>query len=235
MKAEQAAGSLKNYAFELKLEQVLTGEDGAVESSVTVNTQGHVELAPLKLDQTVQGIMDGEAYSNRTIVVPDAYFMYEPEFEEWSKTPKDRMSELVRTLSDFQVNPAKALQSIRALGNGLKAEMSQDRATIKFEGNGTEAAAFLLYILASTLDLSDMEPRVRDSIKVKSLKLELSLDAARHWPLSYRIDTVMTMEYEAGKTSTLTQTLSGSYGKHDAAGAVVVPDEAMEAPELDIP
>jgi hypothetical protein len=233
--AQKTARSLKNYAFDMHLTQRLTGSSAEGNSSVSVKMLGRAEQSPLKLDQQIQSNIDGEATSIRAILVPDAYYVYEPEFEEWSKTPKEETANITKTLSDFQVNPAKALQSIESLGSGLQTELSDNRDTIRYEGNGAQAKAFLENLLESTLDLSGMDPKVRESIKLGSLKVELVLDAVKHWPLSYKIESVMTVEYEAGKPSTLSQTFSGTYTKQDASKAVIVPDAAKNAPDPDAP
>ncbi|RIE04143.1 hypothetical protein [Cohnella faecalis] len=65
---------------------------------------------------------------------------------------------------------------------------SGDEIAISYNGNGPEALTFLESVLESTLDLSSMEPSVRDTIKIDSLEVLVKLDAQHHWPLSYRID-----------------------------------------------
>lgn len=229
--AAEAAGNIKNYAFELDLSQQMTGEQAESNSTVAVSMQGHAELGPLKLDQTIRSDIDGESYTLRAILVPGAYYMYEPEFEDWSKATQAQIAELSGTLSDFQVDPAGALRSVQALDGGLHAEQLGANDIIRYEGNGAEASAFLETLLKSTLDLSGMDPKVRESIKVGSLKVELTLHAGDHLPVSYRIESEMTVEYVAGQISTLKQTFAGNYGKINAAGAVVVPDEAKNAPD----
>ncbi|WP_276353449.1 DUF6612 family protein [Cohnella caldifontis] len=231
--AREAAKTMKNYEFKLRMTQKLKTGTAANDSDVSVDMEGRAELGPLKLDQQVSSVTDGQAYSIRAILVPDAYYMYDPEFEEWSKTPKEQTAEIAKTLSDFQVDPGKALAAVAALGGGLKSEEAADGDKIAFSGNGSEAKAFLDTVLESTLDLSGMDPKIRDSIKLSSLNVDVELDPASHLPTSYRIDSVMTVEYEAGKPSTLTQSFSGSYAKINAAAPVTVPEAAKEAPELD--
>jgi hypothetical protein len=233
--AHLAANGLKKYTFELNLTQKLTGQSQDSNSTVTVKMNGRAELGPLKLDQVVNSDVDGEVYAMRAILVPDAYYMYDMDFEEWSKTSKEQTADLVKTLSDFQVNPIKALEGIQSLGSGLKADRTEKSDKITYEGNGPEAKVFLENVLESTLDLSGMDPKVRQSIKLGTLKVDLTLDPARHWPRSYQIESVMTVEYEAGKTSTLVQTMAGTYGKHNESDPVAVPEAAKNAPELDPP
>jgi DNA-binding protein YbaB len=234
-KAQTAAQQMKKYAFQLELTQHLSGEGEGGNSSVNVNMQGRAELGPLKLDQTIKSDIDGEVSSLRAILMPDAYYMYDQQFEEWSKLSKEQTKDIVKTLSDLQVNPAKSLEQIHALGSGLKAQQNGETYSIGYDGNGAEAKAFLDNVLESTLDLSGMDPKIRGSIKLDSLHVELVLDAAHQWPLSYRIDSVMTVEYEPGKPSTLEQIISGTYTHHNASAAVVIPKEAKQAPELDAP
>lgn len=227
--AESAAKGLKNYDFKMDLTQHLTGESADSNSNVTVNSNGRVETSPLKLDQQVKSVIDEDTYDLRAILTPDAYYMYDKDLEGWSRTTKSDTAEMVKTLSDFQVDPDQALLDVQALGDGLRLEGDK----ITFEGNGAEAKAFLEKVLESTLGLSGLEQQVQDSIKLGSLKVEINLDPVKHWPTSYRIDSTMTIEYEAGKPSTLKQTLSGTYSKPNAAEPVVVPAEAKDAPEID--
>jgi hypothetical protein len=231
--ADAAAQAMKKYAFELQLTQHLSGESEGGNSSVDVNMKGRAELGPLKLDQTIKSNIDGEESSIRSILMPKAYYMYDPDFKEWSKLSKAQTADIMKTMSDLQVNPAKSVEDIRALGSGLQAKSNGDTFTIRYDGAGAEAKSFLDKILQSTLDLSGMDPKIRSSIKLDSMHVELSLDSAHKWPMSYKIDSVMTVEYEAGKPSTLEQSISGSYSQHNASEAVVVPEEAQKAPELD--
>jgi hypothetical protein len=232
-KAQAAASGLKKYSFDLDLSQKLTGESPDSNSTVSVNMQGRAELGPLKLDQLVKSTEDGEVYSMRAIVVPEGYYMYDNDFEEWSKTPPQQAADMVKTFSDFQVNPAKAIADVRSLGGGLQMTKQDARTVVRYTGNGAEAQAFLNNVLESTLGLSEMAPSVRKSIRLGTLKVELVLDNAKNWPLSYRIESGMTVEYEAGKLSTLAQTMSGNYSHHNASDPVVVPEAAKNAPELD--
>lgn len=233
--ARTAAGKMKNYGYKIELKQKMTGEAEASNSTVSVTMEGRAELGPLKLDQQVKSDEDGEVYSMRAILVPDAYYMYNEDFEEWSKMSKEQTAEVVKTLSSFQVDPARSMEDVELLGSGLKVDKQGDSVTLTYEGNGPEAVAFHDKVLESTLGLSSMDPKVRSSIKLGSLKVTVSLDPEHRWPVSYRIDSVMTMEYEAGKPSKLEQTLSGIYEKVNGSAGVVVPDEAKNAPELDPP
>jgi hypothetical protein len=234
-KAGTAAKEMKKYAYDLQLTQNLSGEGEGGNSSVNVHMQGRAELGPLKLDQTIQSDIDGEKSSLRAILVPDAYYMYDPEFKEWSKLSKGQTADILKTLSDLQINPAQSLQDVQTLGSGLKAKQSGDSYTISYEGAGVEAKTFLDKVLESTLDLSGMDPKIRKTIKLDTMHVELTLDSARQWPLSYQINSVMTVEYQAGKPSTLEQTISGTYSQHNSSAAVVIPEEAKKAPELDPP
>jgi hypothetical protein len=231
--AAAAAQGMKNYAFDMKLTQHLKGSSVDGNSNVQVDMQGRAELGPLKLDQTIKNDIDGQASTLRSILVPGAYYMYDPEFQEWSKLSQKDTTDMVKTLSDFQIDPSKSLGRLRALGGGLKAETGKERDTISYVGNGPEARAFLDSVLESTLDLSGMDAKVRQSIKLRNLRVALTLDPAKHWPVTYRIESQMTVEYEAGKPSTLDQTLAGTYSKPNGSSAVVVPDDAKKAPLVD--
>ncbi|MFC5701544.1 DUF6612 family protein [Cohnella faecalis] len=232
-KAEDAAKQLKKYGFELNLNQKMSGESAGSNSTVKLDMQGRAELGPLKLDQTNKSDIDGEKSSLRAILVPDAYYMYSDEFKEWSKLSKEETANVVRTLSSLQINLAESIEGVRGLGSALAVKPSGDEIAISYNGNGPEALTFLESVLESTLDLSSMEPSVRDTIKIDSLEVLVKLDAQHHWPLSYRIDSVLTVEYEPGKPSTLEQSLEAFYSNHNATEPVVVPEEAKNAPELD--
>lgn len=45
----------------------------------------------------------------------------------------------------------------------------------------------------------------------------------------------MTIEYEPGSPSELSQVFEGTYAKHGATEAIAVPEAALAAPELDPP
>lgn len=233
-KAIVAAKGMNKYGFELQMSQKLTGVTTEAENSaVEINMSGRAERNPLKLDQTINSVIDGEASTLRSIVVPDAYYMYLPEYEEWSKLSKEVTEENVKTLSDFQVNPEKAIEDIRTLGSSLTAEQAEDVVTITYEGTGPEAKVFLAGILESTMGLSGTETSIQESIDLSSLKVILTLDANKHWPLSYRIESDMAIEFERGQKSQVNQTLAGTYSKHNVSSAVTVPKDAQEAIDPD--
>jgi hypothetical protein len=232
-KAQAAAQGLSKYGFELQMTQQLRGKEAADHSDVKIDMLGRVERNPLKLDQTINSQIDNEISSLRSILVPDAYYMYLPEFEEWSKLSAEVSEENMETLSDFQVNPAKALEDIRALGSTLRAEQSGDVVTIRYEGVGPEAKAFLAGILESTMGLSGEKATLQDSLDITRLSIVLTLDANKHWPLSFRVESDMQIEFEPGHPTEVSQILAGTYSKHNASAPVIVPKEAQEAIDPD--
>lgn len=232
--AEQAMDGVGRYAFTLHLVQKLSG--GAADTSdFEVTNTGKAERSPLKLDQTIDSVQDGEKSALRAILVPDAYYVYDPSLEEWGKLAKEQAADIARTLSDYQVDPARALASAAALGAGLASSNEGGRDVVRYEGKGPEALAFLKHILEGTLDLSSMDAEVRDSIRLKKLSASFTLDPTSHLPLAYRVESDMTIEYEKGSPSDLNQVFEGTYSKHDATAAIVVPKAALSAPELDPP
>ncbi|WP_373233217.1 DUF6612 family protein [Cohnella sp.] len=232
-KARGAAKGMNKYGFELQMNQKLTGTREANNAIVKIDMIGRAERNPLKLDQTINSEIDGETSKLRSIVVPDAYYMYLPEIEEWSKLSKDVSEENIKTLSDFQVNPEKALEDIQALGSSFQAVQTGDVITLRYEGVGPEAKVFLAGILESTMGLSGMETTIQESIDLTRLKVILTLDAHKHWPLSYRIESDMSIEFEPGQKSAVLQTLAGTYSKHNTSTAVTVPKDAQNAIDPD--
>ncbi|MDG0794448.1 hypothetical protein OMP38_29135 [Cohnella ginsengisoli] len=232
--ARAAMSDIGRYAFTLHLVQKLSG-GAAADSVFEVNNAGKVERSPLKLDQTIASVQDGEKSSLRAILVPDAYYVYDPSFEEWGKLSSEQAADIARTLSDYQTDPAAALASAASLGAGLSSDSEAGRDVVRYEGKGPEALAFLKHILEGTLDLNSLDEAVRRSIKLKSLSASFTLDAATHLPLAYRVESEMTIEYEPGSPSELSQVFEGTYAKHGATEAIAVPEAALAAPELDPP
>lgn len=232
--ASQAASAVSRYAFTLRLEQRL-GEDGGAESAFEVTNAGTVERSPLKLDQTIDSVQDGESSSLRAILVPDAYYVYDAALEEWGKLSQEQAADIADTLSDYQVDPSAALAAAAVLAPGLTASAEGGRDIVRYEGSGPEALTFLKPILRSTLDLDSLDAAVRDSIALRSLSASFTLDGATRLPLAYRIVSEMTIAYEPGSPSVLKQTFEGTYSKHDTAAHIVVPKAALAAPELDPP
>lgn len=227
-------GGVGRYAFTLHLVQKLSG--GAASASVfEVTNAGKAERSPLKVDQTIDSVQDGDKSTLRAILVPDGYYVYDPSFEEWGKLPKEQAADIARTLSDYQTDPARAMASAAALGAGLSSANEGGRDIVRYEGTGPEALAFLKHILEGTLDLGSLDAEVRDSIKLKKLTASFTLDGTSHLPLAYRVESDMTIDYEKGSPSDLNQIFEGTYGKHDATEAITVPKAALDAPELDPP
>ncbi|WP_239615776.1 DUF6612 family protein [Cohnella mopanensis] len=233
IKGRAAALKMNKYGFQLQMKQELDGGEKGGSTRVEIDMQGRAERNPLKLDQTIKSVIDGEKSTLRAVVVPDAYYMYLPEYEEWSKLSKDVAAENVATLSDYQVNPEQALASVQKLGESLKAERDGKVVTVRYEGVGPEASAFLTELSKSTLGISVEQTEIVKSIEVLKLKVIVTLDAEQYWPLSYRIESDMNIELEPGVKSTVNQTLAGTYSKHNVTAAITVPKEAQAALDPD--
>lgn len=227
--AQAAAKQMAPYSFEMQLTQKLSGMPEVGDSNVEVRMQGRVEHNPLKLDQAIKSNIDGEESTLRSVVVPNAYYMYLPEFEEWSKLSKDVAAQNLETFSDFQVNPEQAFKDLQQLGDEWETEQSGQVVTIRYDGSGTETAGYVTGLLESTLGLTGEQSDILKSLAVQKLNIVVTMDAERHWPLTYRIESDMTIELEPGQKSVVNQTLSGTYSEHKAAAAVAVPKEAEAA------
>ncbi|KIL36628.1 hypothetical protein SD71_06325 [Cohnella kolymensis] len=231
--AQAATRTMKKYGFQLQMTQKVTGATEADNAYFKVDMVGRVERDPLKLDQTIKNDDNGEVSTLRSLIVPGAYYMYMQDFEEWSKLSKTDAEDNIKTLSDFQVNPEKALKDIQSLGNSLKDEKTGQAVTVKYDGAGPEGKAYLEGVLESAMGLSSFDKSVRDTLDIQQLNVSVTLDAVKHWPLSYRIESTMTLEFEPGKKSSIHQTIAGTYSKHNASAAVTVPKEAKEAIDPD--
>ncbi|MFC5531106.1 DUF6612 family protein [Cohnella yongneupensis] len=230
--AQTAAKQMKKYAFEMQLDQKLSGT-AETAADIKVDMQGLVEREPLKLDQTINTTIDGETSVVRTVIVPEGYYMYLPEYEEWSKLTPANAAENTATLSDFQVDPGQAIQDIDTLAEFASVEKDARTQIVRYEGNGTEAKAYAVTLLKSTMGLSDMDQRTQDSLKVSKLKLTLTLDAANHWPMSYTIESELSLELETSKVTTVQMSLSGSYSEINKSTAVTLPEAAKGALDPD--
>ncbi|TVX97135.1 DUF6612 family protein [Cohnella terricola] len=231
--AQNAAREMGKFAFELQMNQKLGEEGKEGRSDVRVDMQGRVERNPLKLDQTIRSVIDKEQSTVRSIVTPEAYYMYLPEYEEWSKLSKASAAENVATLSDFQVRPELAVQRIQQLGRSLTAESNGSLVTVRYDGNGPEASAFAAGLLRSTLGITDPEADVAERVKIGKMSVIFTMDAEKHWPLSYRIETDLKIELNKGEQTPISQTVAGTYSKPNATASIVVPKEALNAPDPD--
>ncbi len=225
---QAAAVQMTKYAFEMQMDQKLSGTPETT-ADVKVDMQGLVEREPLKLDQTVNTTIDGDTSVVRAVIVPEGYYLYSPEYEEWSKLSAGTAEENKATLSDYQIDPGKAVGAIAGLSEFAKLEDSNRTQLVRYEGTGTEANVYAIKLLESTMGLSAMDERVQKSLKINKLRVELTLDAQQHWPLSYAIDSDLSLELEAGKPTTVQTKLSGSYSDVNQSRAVVLPDEAKGA------
>ena len=226
--AREAAEPLKKYAFELSMDQKLGGAADPAQN-VKVVMKGIVEREPLKIDQTIDTNIDGEASNLRAVIVPEGYYMYLPDYEEWSKLSADVAAENIATLSDFQVDPAQAMADAQTLAGEASVEEADGKLVLRYDGTGSEAKAYALKLLESTLGLSGVDKRTQDSLQVSRLKLEMTLDAAKHWPLAYKVESELSIELEAGKATTVGMNVSGGYSQFGESAAVVLPDEAKGA------
>lgn len=230
--ARIAAGQLKKYAFELNMEQKMTSDQT---DDVKVSMQGLVEREPLKLDQTIHTTINGESDEVRTVIVPEGYYMYLPDFEEWSKLSAQIAADNTATLSDFQADPGKALDAILSLSGQATLGEGEGTRTVRYEGTGAEAKTYSMKLLQSTLGLTDtdLDERLKDSMKIERLRLVLTMDANTHWPLAYEIENRLSLELEAGKRETVETTMNGSYSDLNQSSAVVLPEEARGALDPD--
>lgn len=230
--ARIAAGRFKKYAFDIRMEQRLTSDKT---EDVKVEMQGLAEREPLKLDQTIHTTLGGESSDVRTVIVPEGYYMYVPEFEEWSKLSAETAADNTETLSDFQADPGKAIEAMAGLAGRATLEEDDGTRTVRYEGTEAEAKTYAMKLLQSTLGLTDtdLDQRLKDSMKISKLRLSVTLDTTEGWPLSYRIESGLSLELEAGKRTTVETTMNGSYGDINKSAAVVLPEEAKGALDPD--
>lgn len=223
-----AAAQMKKYAFEMRMNQKLSGTPETT-ADVKVNMQGLAERDPLKLDQTIHTTIDGETSEVRTVVVPEGYYMYLPEYEEWSKLSAENAKENTATLSDYQVDPSKAVQAVEGLSEFAELANGNRTQVVSYEGTGTEAKIYAIKLLESTMGLSAMDQQMQNSVKINRLRVAMTFDAELQWPLSYDIDTDLSLELETGKPTTVQMTVSGSYSEINKSRAVALPEEAKGA------
>lgn len=229
-RSQLAAENMASYAFELQMTQILGQPGDSERTTVRVDMNGRAEREPFILDQTIKSDIDGEVSTLRAIVTPEAYYMYLPEFEEWSRLSEKVAAENMETLSEFQSEPESAVGKIRALGEGLTAESDGTDVTVRYDGNGPATKAFAAGLLRSTLGLTESEETIADRLEIAKLKVFYRMDAVRNWPLSYRIETELTVELEPNRKTAISQTLAGTYSKPNATERIVVPKEALKAP-----
>jgi hypothetical protein len=224
---------MTRYSFELRMDQHLGPDGDKARTNVLVDMTGRVEREPFRLDQTIDSDIDGEKSKLRTILTPEAYYMYLPEYEEWSKLSKQVSAENRATLSEFQADPERAIERIRELAPNLEARRNGAEIVVGYEGTGPTAKPFVAGLLRSTLGLTESEGEIEDKLEVEKLSVVYRIDAERDWPLAYRIETKLAIELEPGQKSPIVQTVSGSYGKPNATSPIAVPDEALRAPDPD--
>ncbi|MFD0673371.1 DUF6612 family protein [Cohnella sp. GCM10027633] len=230
--ARIAAGQFKKYAFDIHMDQKVTSDKT---EDVKVAMKGMAEREPLKLDQTIHTTIGGESSDVRTVIVPEGYYMYVPEYEEWSKLSAATAADNTKTLSDFQADPGKAVEELLGLAGQATLEEGNGTRTVRYEGTEAEAKTYSMKLLQSTLGLTDtdLDERLKNSMNVSKLQVSVTLDTSAHWPLSYRIESGLSLELEEGKRTTVETTMEGSYDEINKSGAVVLPEEAKGALDPD--
>ncbi|XID91176.1 DUF6612 family protein [Paenibacillaceae bacterium WGS1546] len=230
-KAVAKAEEMDRYAFVLQMDQKLSATNDNEHSDVRIDMQGRVEREPFKLDQTIDSAIDEEKSTVRAILTHEAYYMYLPEFEEWSKLSREVAEENLATLSDLQANPERAIGRIAELGAGLRAEREGSAVVVRYEGAGEQAKPFVADLLRSTLGIPEGESDIANSLEVDSLSVYFKMDAERDWPLAYRLESDLVIELEPGLKTNIRQTVSGTYAKPNETEPIVVPEEALNAPD----
>ncbi|GBF74575.1 hypothetical protein PA598K_02930 [Paenibacillus sp. 598K] len=227
------------FALTMKLDQSLTQSGSEDSEQYAMRSEGQVELEPLAVTQMIESGGDEEPSKLETILTPDGYYVYDHSFDEgWRQYPQDEISTLTETLSDYQVNPAAQLQRIRdTVGDRLTVSEQDGQRILTYEGGAEDSAtsALMSDLLDSTLGGGQLPAEVLHSVEPETVQYRIVLDAESGLPVEIWSQSRFAIAFEPGSPMTIDQTFEVAYDRWDATEPVAVPEEAVDAPEIDMP
>ncbi|WP_020619452.1 DUF6612 family protein [Paenibacillus daejeonensis] len=237
--AIRQAQAKERFAMTMKLGQNLSHNEGQSSEQFSMTSEGKVELEPLAVEQMIES-GEGESPTQiETILTPDGYYVYDHTFDEgWRQYPQDEIATVTETLSDYQVNPVAQLERIKeTVGGSLTVSEEDGMQILSYEGNGgdRESTALMNDLLDSTLNGSQLPQEVRDSVETEMLQYRIVMDGETGLPVEIWSQSTFSIAFEAGYPVDIDQTFEVSYRDWDATEPVTVPEEALNAPEIEMP
>ncbi|MFS0725771.1 DUF6612 family protein [Paenibacillus sp. 1P07SE] len=229
----------ERFALTMRLDQDLSHNEGQDSEQFAMTSEGKVELEPLAVEQMIESGDDDEPTRLQTILTPEGYYVYDHTFDEgWRQYPQDEIPALTETLSDYQVNPAAQLERLKAaVGGSLTVNEEGGVRILSYQGSGDdrETTALMEDLLDSTLNGAQLPQEVKDSVVIDSLEYRIALDAQTGLPVEIEAASVFSIAFEADYPVDIDQTFAVSYRDWDATEPVSVPEEAVDAPEIEMP
>ncbi|QJC53841.1 hypothetical protein HGI30_21470 [Paenibacillus albicereus] len=231
-RAAETMADTKSLELSMELKQDM--ETDGQTTSMSMTNEGRIIVEPLALMQKTVNDYMGESSTLDSYLTDSGYYMYDYSNEAWSRMLADEVPKIKATLSDFQIAPAKEIEKIAEHASAFRSGRENGEQVLLYAGSGSDEAAEALVrdLLRSTMGLDDMEARVRDSIEVSALDYRLRFDEATGRLIRLEATADVSIEYDPGNPSRLSQTFTLDYGGWNEAEPVVVPEEAKDAPEV---
>ncbi|MGG4033548.1 DUF6612 family protein [Paenibacillus cisolokensis] len=236
---DKAAASFKGvdvFGIDMKLDQRLT-TDGQTSELVIAN-EGNVSIEPLVMRQTVESTFDGQTDKLAAYLTPDGYFTQDLVTGEWSRMDESELPKIKASMSDYQIAPADQMKRLARHAAAFSATKDDEgNVVLAYEGDGAgeDARALLIDVLTVTLGGGALPEGVEDSIETETMSYRIVLDPDTARPVTVDVTADLTLEFEPGHPSKLTQTMSVRYDDWGEPFEADVPDEAKRAPEVIIP
>ncbi|CAM4278394.1 DUF6612 family protein [Paenibacillus tarimensis] len=231
-RSQEAVAKIGSYALAMELKQDLDTGNG--QETFSASSQSSIEVEPLQIQQTVTSQYGGEETVYKTILTPQQYFIQDLSIGVWNQLPQSEI-ELVRgALSDFQIDLKAQAGRLHLAAKDFEVESQEGMYVLSLREGAEETGIELLQdLLESTFGGAEFLANIKDSIKIQRLVYQVTLDAKTYYPVKLYVDTDMTLALDPGSPMEMTQQLTADYSKFNAITPIEVPEEALEAPELD--
>ncbi|PZD97765.1 hypothetical protein DNH61_00425 [Paenibacillus sambharensis] len=231
-RSQEAVGKVESYALAMELKQDL--DTGSGQETFSASSRSSVEVEPFQMQQTVTSQYGGEETVYKTILTPEKYYIKDLSIGVWNQLPQSEI-ELVRgALSDFQINLKAQAERLHKAAADFEVESQEGVYVLSLREGAEETGIELLQdLLESTFGGAEFLANIKDSIKINRLVYQVTLDAETYYPVKLYVDTDMTLAIDPGSPMEMTQQLTADYSKFNAITPIEVPEDALEAPELD--
>ncbi|WP_150265139.1 DUF6612 family protein [Paenibacillus tepidiphilus] len=233
-KAAEASQQLQSFAMDMQMNQDITastGDDSQMQG-IEMTAQSEYTKQPLqmhqvaKIDMMGQGAQDIEQYVTESGV-------YTKSEGQWFKMPDSMIQQMTASLEQ-SASPEKQLEQFKAITDYTKVTEEGNEYLLTADVSGADVKELARSYMNQAGGTDNQMSAMMDQMDIKSMNIVYGVDKETFFPT--RTDVNIVMEAAAdGQNISIDMTMTGVLDRHNEIQEIKVPDEALNAQEVELP
>ncbi|WP_151733252.1 DUF6612 family protein [Paenibacillus tengchongensis] len=233
-KAAEASQELQSFALDMEMTQNITasqGEDSQMQG-IEMTAQSEYTKQPLQMHQVAkinmmgQGDQDIEQYVTQNGV-------YTQSDGQWFKMPASMTQQMTASLEQ-SASPEKQLEQFKSITEYTEVTEEGNEYLLTADVSGANVKELAQSYLNQAGGTDNSMTAAMDQMDIKSMNIVYGVDKETFFPT--RTDVTIVMEAPAdGQTISIDMTMTGVIDRHNEIAEIKVPEEALNAEEVELP